>query len=86
MNLFENVLDLFDHEDEMIANRAEMVKEYSEKLHKGEILIDEYEELMGDILDMELISEDLGSLDRKVEIKKSIDRLIQVVKVVKSVV
>lgn len=86
MSIFDQVQDLFESSNPSIAERAEFVKEYSEKLNQGEILIDEYDELMGDILNLAAIEAKSDDLDEKMEMKKAFDRLMEVVKIVKSVV
>lgn len=86
MNIFDQVKDLFESPNESIAERAEFVKECTERLQNNDILIDEYEELMDDILDLEIIEEFADDIDKKVEMKKALERLQKVVSLVKQVI
>ena len=70
------------HADPLVADTAAMLQEFTEQLEAGEMTEQEYKQLTYDLLDMQRIEELAMDLNRKSEIAKAFQQLLQIAGVI----
>jgi hypothetical protein len=66
------------HPDPMVAEAALLLQQFAEQLEAGEMTNEEYKQLTYDLLDMQHIDKLAMELNRKVEIAKAFQQLLQI--------
>jgi hypothetical protein len=69
--------EFLEHEEESIRKTAEVLQELTETLESGTLSKEEYDELVGDLLDMKKIDELADTIERKAIIEKAFNLMTQ---------